>query len=79
MAGPVAASLRANTNRPADWSRARMVVIGSATYGIAVVTVGLLPLDMLWAAMPICGVSSAVMFIPTLLWLLERAPRPCRP
>ncbi|MDO8349329.1 MAG: hypothetical protein Q7T30_03760, partial [Planctomycetota bacterium] len=28
----------------------------------------------LWALMPYLGVTSAVMFVPTLLWLLERAP-----
>jgi MFS family permease len=28
----------------------------------------------MWALMPICGLTSAVMFIPTLLWVLEQAP-----
>ena len=55
------------------WSRLRMVAIGSLVYGLAVVMVGIAPTDALWIIMPICGVSSAVMFIPTLLWLLDRA------
>jgi len=55
------------------WSRLRMVAIGSLVYGLAVITVGMAPMTTLWFIMPICGVASAVMFIPTLLWLLDRA------
>jgi len=55
-------------------SRLRMVALGSVVYGAAVALVGVAPVSALWVLMPICGVSSAVMFIPTLLWLLERAP-----
>ncbi len=55
------------------WSRLRMVAIGSLVYGLAVVTVGFAPTEALWFIMPICGIASAVMFIPTLLWLLDRA------
>ena len=55
------------------WSRLRMVAIGSMVYGLAVIMVGIAPTKPLWFIMPICGVASAVMFIPTLLWLLDRA------
>ena len=56
------------------WSRLRLVAIGSLCYGAAVSMVGIAPVAALWVLMPICGVASAVMFIPTLLWLLEQAP-----
>lgn len=56
------------------WSRAWLVAIGSFVYGAGVVFVGLLPVAALWWLMPLLGVASAVMFVPTLLWLLERAP-----
>jgi len=55
------------------WSRLRMVALGSLVYGLAVITVGIAPIRPLWFIMPICGIASAVMFIPTLLWLLDRA------
>ena len=54
------------------WSRMRMVAIGSLVYGLAVMLIGISPVTVLWTIMPICGVSSALMFIPTLLWLLDR-------
>jgi MFS family permease len=56
------------------WSRLRMVAIGSMVYGLAVALVGIAPVSAMWVLMPICGVTSAVMFIPTLLWLLEQSP-----
>lgn len=56
------------------FSRMRMVAIGSLIYGLAVTLVGISPVKALWVIMPICGVASAVMFIPTLLWLLDRTP-----
>ena len=56
------------------WSRMRLVAVGSMVYGLAVVMVGIAPVHALWILMPVCGVSSAVMFIPTLLWLLDRTP-----
>lgn len=55
-------------------SRARMVAAGSLVYGVAVALVGSVPVPWLWLVMPACGVASAVMFVPTLLWLYERAP-----
>ena len=55
-------------------SRMRMVAVGSLVYGLAVILVGIAPVLALWVIMPICGVSSAIMFIPTLLWLLDQTP-----
>ena len=56
------------------WSRRHLVAGGSLGYGLGVVAVGLAEPAWLWWLMPWCGVASAVMFVPTLLWLLERAP-----
>ncbi|MEC8652907.1 MAG: MFS transporter [Planctomycetota bacterium] len=56
------------------WNRLRMVAIGSLVYGLAVSMVGIAPASAMWVLMPVCGVTSAVMFIPTLLWLLDQAP-----
>ena len=56
------------------WSRTRLVAIGSLIYGLAVALVGIAPVGSMWIIMPICGISSALMFIPTLLWLLDRTP-----
>lgn len=56
------------------WSRTALVAIGSLVYGLGVISVGIVPVGALWAVMPLLGVSSAVMFVPSLLWLLERAP-----
>lgn len=56
------------------WSRARLVALGSLGYGGAVALVGVVPVPFLWLVMPACGVASAVMFVPTLLWLYDRAP-----
>jgi MFS family permease len=56
------------------WSRRRLVAAGSLLYGLGVSVVGTVPPAWLWALMPWLGVTSAVMFVPTLLWLLERAP-----
>ena len=56
------------------WSRRRLVFWGSLLYGIAVMFTGVLPTAGIWALMPVLGISSAVMFVPTLLWLLDSAP-----
>jgi MFS family permease len=56
------------------WSRAQLVFWGSLLYGLGVLFVGFVPLPGLWALMPVLGITSAVMFVPTLLWLLERSP-----
>ncbi|MBL8752330.1 MAG: MFS transporter [Planctomycetes bacterium] len=56
------------------WSRTALVAIGSGVYGLGVAVVGIVPIDALWVLMPVLGISSAVMFVPSLLWLLERAP-----
>lgn len=56
------------------WSRVTLVAAGSLVYGLFVIAVGFAPVPWLWALMPLLGISSAVMFIPSLLWLLERAP-----
>ena len=56
------------------WSRVALVFWGSLLYGLGVMGVGMLPVPGLWVLMPGLGVASAVMFVPTLLWLLERAP-----
>jgi predicted MFS family arabinose efflux permease len=57
-----------------SWSRAALVAGGSLVYGLGVATVGVVPVSAMWWLMPGLGVASAVMFVPTLLWLLERAP-----
>lgn len=56
------------------WSRRRMVAGGSLCYGLLVAAVGVAPPHWQWLVLPLCGVMSAIMFVPTLLWLLERAP-----
>ncbi len=56
------------------WSRPLLVGGGSLLYGVGVIAVGFTPVALLWWLMPLLGVASAVMFVPTLLWLLERAP-----
>ena len=57
-----------------SWSRAWLVGLGSLVYGLGVMFVGYLPVAALWWLMPVLGIASAVMFVPTMLWLLERAP-----
>lgn len=56
------------------WSRPLLVGGGSLLYGVGVAFVGVAPVASLWWLMPLLGVASAVMFVPTLLWLFERAP-----
>ena len=56
------------------WSRRQLVFWGSLLYGAVVMFVGIAPVATLWWIMPVLGLTSAVMFIPSLLWLLERAP-----
>lgn len=56
------------------WSRRQLVFWGSLVYGGGVMLVGITPEHALWYLMPSLGVASAVMFVPTLLWLLERTP-----
>ncbi|MBX3461833.1 MAG: MFS transporter [Planctomycetes bacterium] len=56
------------------WPRRRLVVAGSLLYGLGTALVGVVPPAWLWGLMPWLGVTSALMFVPTLLWLLERAP-----
>jgi len=56
------------------WSRRQLVFWGSLLYGGGVMLVGITPEDGLWILMPALGIASAVMFVPTLLWLLERTP-----
>lgn len=55
------------------WSRAWLVGLGSLVYGLGVMVVGVVPQAAMWWLMPVLGVASAVMFVPTMLWLLERA------
>ena len=57
-----------------SWSRPGMTAIGCAVYGIGVMLVGAASPTQLWLLMPVLGVSSAVLFVPSLLWLLEAAP-----
>jgi MFS family permease len=56
------------------WSRRNLVFWGSLLYGITVMFTGILPSAGIWVLMPVLGISSAVMFVPTLLWLLDSAP-----
>ena len=55
-------------------SRRRLVAYGGLVYGAATAVVGFVGLDALWVLMPLCGIGSAVLFVPSLLWLLDRAP-----
>lgn len=55
------------------WSARSMVLLGSVAYGLGVAAVPFTDVAWLWALMPWLGVCSAVMFVPSLLWLLERA------
>ncbi|MBL8751154.1 MAG: MFS transporter [Planctomycetes bacterium] len=55
------------------WTARRMVLAGSVAYGVGVALVPFAPLPWTWALMPWLGVCSAVMFVPSMLWLLERA------
>lgn len=57
----------------ARWSARRMVLWGCLAYGAGVIAVPFTPPPWLWALMPWLGVCSAVMFVPSMLWLLERA------
>ncbi len=52
----------------------RLMAWGSLGYGLLVALVGLLPLPWLWALMPLLGLCSAVMFVPTMLLTVARAP-----
>ncbi|MCR9243411.1 MAG: MFS transporter [bacterium] len=56
------------------WSRRRLVGFGSLIYGLGVISIGTLSPATMWFVMPLLGIGSAVMFVPTLLWLLERSP-----
>jgi MFS family permease len=56
------------------WSRPALVAGGSLVYGLGMMLVGVASPASLWLLMPMLGVASAVMFVPTLLWLLDRAP-----
>lgn len=55
-----------------SWSRPRLVAIGCAVYGVGVMLVGAATLAQLWLLMPLLGIASAMMFTPSLLWLLDR-------
>jgi len=55
------------------WSARAMVLAGSVGYGLGVVAVPFTPVGWLWALMPWLGACSAVMFVPSMLWLIERA------
>ena len=55
------------------WSARTMVLVGSVAYGCGVLAVPFVDVAWLWALMPWLGVCSAVMFVPSMLWLLERA------
>jgi MFS family permease len=57
-----------------SWSRPLLVAGGSLLYGTGVMFVGVVDPATMWWLMPVLGIGSAVMFVPTLLWLLESAP-----
>ncbi|MCU0864108.1 MAG: MFS transporter [Planctomycetes bacterium] len=56
------------------WSRPLLVAIGSLVYGAGVMAIGVVEPAVMWWLMPVLGIGSAVMFVPTLLWLIESAP-----
>lgn len=55
-------------------SRVVMVAAGSLVYGVGTALVGVLDPGWLWLLMPVLGTASAVMFVPTMLLTVERAP-----
>jgi MFS family permease len=59
-------------------SRVHLVALGSLIYGAGTACVGVVPPGFLFALMPLLGISSAVMFVPTLLLTIERAPEIAR-
>lgn len=55
-------------------SRRRLCAYGGLVYGAATAVVGCVGIEALWLLMPLCGIGSAVLFVPSMLWLLDRAP-----
>jgi MFS family permease len=51
---------------------------GSLAYGLIIGAVGYWPREWFWWAMPIAGVTAAVMFMPTLLMTTEATPERIR-
>jgi MFS family permease len=59
-------------------SRAVLLAGGSLAYGLIIGAVGYWPREWFWWAMPIAGVTAAVMFMPTLLMTTEATPERIR-
>lgn len=55
-------------------SRARLMLVGSFVYGVLVASLGAWSVDGLRILMPLLGVSAAVMYVPSLLLLLDLGP-----
>ncbi|MEM7205680.1 MAG: MFS transporter [Planctomycetota bacterium] len=59
-------------------SRIALVVVGSAAYGAGLVSLGVWTPAELRIVMPVLGVLSAVMFVPSLLMITDLAPKEIR-
>jgi MFS family permease len=59
-------------------SRVAMIAVGTSVYGVATTAVGFCPREALVPLMLGLGVSSAVMFVPSLLIATDVAPEPIR-
>ncbi len=59
-------------------SRAMLLCGGSLVYGVAVASLTWWPPDILWGLMVFCGVTAALMFVPSMLMVTELTPEPAR-
>lgn len=53
------------------WGRVPLMAGGSALYGLLVLTLGWWPTGGLWWLMPLLGITSAVMFVPSMVLVTE--------
>ncbi|MBM4382451.1 MAG: MFS transporter [Deltaproteobacteria bacterium] len=59
-------------------SRALLLAGGSLIYGIFVASLGFWPREWFWWAMPLTGITAAVMFMPSMLMTTETTPERIR-
>jgi MFS family permease len=59
-------------------SRVALLAGGSFVYGVFVASLGYWPRDWFWWAMPVTGITAAVMFMPSLLMTAETTPERIR-
>ena len=56
------------------WSPAALAAVGSFAYGLSTMAVGLASPGGLWLLMPVLGIASAMLFVPSLLMTVQAAP-----